>query len=165
LAQKEGIQKEQSDKTKNEPTTGSKKGSPWLWITLGMMFAAIILGLSHGLYLRAVSGAVSNVHVNGIEYHYYDPQTGANWTYSMPGNYSMATGSSVNGTYPFTSSLNCSMTFTNASALTPGFIYQVHNLPLTFFPYTPTNFNITIIAPSYPYTGPLDVKIYVYYTC
>jgi hypothetical protein len=161
LPQKEGIQKEQSEKVKNEPTMESKKGRSWLWIMLGMMIAGGILGLLHGLYLRAVS----NVQVNGIDYHYYDSQTGANWTYFMPGNYSMVASSSVNGTFPFTSNLNCSMTFTKVYSLTPGFIYQVHNLPLTFFPSTPTDFNITIIAPSQPYTGPLDVRVYVYYTC
>ena len=161
MPQKEGIQKEQSEKVKNEPTMESKKGRSWLWIMLGMMIAGGILGLLHGLYLRAVS----NVQVNGIDYHYYDSQTGANWTYFMPGNYSMVASSSMNGTFPFTSNLNCSMTFTKVYSLTPGFIYQVHNLPLTFFPSTPTDFNITIIAPSQPYTGPLDVKVYVYYTC
>lgn len=161
MPQKEGIQKEQSEKVKNEPTMESKKGRSWLWIMLGMMIAGGILGLLHGLYLRAVS----NVQVNGIDYHYYDSQTGANWTYFMPGNYSMVASSSVNGTFPFTSNLNCSMTFTKVYSLTPGFIYQVHNLPLTFFPSTPTDFNITIIAPSQPYTGPLDVRVYVYYTC
>ena len=161
MPQKEGIQKEQSEKVKNEPTMESKKGRSWLWIMLGMMIAGGILGLLHGLYLRAVS----NVQVNGIDYHYYDSQTGANWTYFMPGNYSMVASSSMNGTFPFTSNLNCSMTFTKVYSLTPGFIYQVHNLPLTFFPSTPTDINITIIAPSQPYTGPLDVKVYVYYTC
>ena len=161
MPQKEGIQKEQSEKVKNEPTMESKKGRSWLWIMLGMMIAGGILGLLHGLYLRAVS----NVQVNGIDYHYYDSQTGANWTYFMPGNYSMVASSSVNGTFPFTSNLNCSMTFTKVYSLTPGFIYKVHNLPLTFFPSTPTDFNITIIAPSQPYTGPLDVRVYVYYTC
>ena len=117
MPQKEGIQKEQSEKVKNEPTMESKKGRSWLWIMLGMMIAGGILGLLHGLYLRAVS----NVQVNGIDYHYYDSQTGANWTYFMPGNYSMVASSSVNGTFPFTSNLNCSMTFTKVYSLTPGF--------------------------------------------
>ena len=163
MAQKEGIHNEQSEKIKNEPTLESKKGRLWLWTKELLVMAIIgaILGLSFGLYHRAAS----NVHVNGIGYHYYDTQTGDNWTYFMPVNITMASGSSVNGTFPFTSNLNCSMTFTKVHSLTPGFIYQVHNVPLTFFPSTPTDFNITIIAPSQPYTGPLDVKVYVYYTC
>ena len=163
MVQEEGIQKEQSDKIKNEPTTESKKGRPWLWTMLGMVIAATILGLLHGGYLS--SGSNSNGYVNGINYHYYDPQTGAKWTLSIPVNFSVASDSSANFTYPFTSNLNCSMTVTNAYSLTPGFIYHFHNLPFTFFPYTPTNYSITLIAPSHPYTGPLDVMIYVYYTC
>jgi hypothetical protein len=83
----------------------------------------------------------------------------------MPGNYSLATDSVVNGTYPFTSNLNCSMTFTRVYSLTPGFVYQVHDLPVTFYPNVPTNFNVTIMAPPHPFSGPLSVKIYVYYNC
>lgn len=116
-------------------------------------------------YESSQGTATSSVYINGTDYHYYNPETGAKWTYFTPGNYSMAAGSSINGTYPFTSNLNCSMTFTNASSLTPGFTYQIHNLPITFLPGTPTDLNITIIAPSHPFSGQLDVKIYVYYTC
>jgi hypothetical protein len=163
LPTKEGVQKEEREKGKKESVLKPKKGGSWLRTVLGILAFIMVLSLLN--YESSQGSSASNVHVNGIDYHYYDSQTGANWTYFMPGNYSMAADSSVNGSYPFTSDLNCSMTFTNAYSLTPGFIYQVHGLPLTFFPSTPTDFNITIIAPSHSYAGPLDVKVYVYYTC
>ena len=163
LVKKEGIQKEQGEKIKDESRTEPKKGRSRLQTILGVMAFIVILSLLS--YESSQGSSASSVHVNGIDYHYYDPETGANWTYFMPGNYSMAAGSSINGTYPSTSNLNCSMTFTNVSSLTPGFVYQIHDLPLTFLPDTPTDLNITIIAPSHPFSGPLDVKIWVYYTC
>ncbi len=160
---KKGITHKEEDKLKEETVTKPTKRRPWLRTILGIFAFVILL---YALSYESTQGtSATNVQVNGIDYHYYDPQTGANWTYFMPGNYSMATGSSANGSYPFMSNLNCSMTFINASALTPGFLYQVHNLPLTFFPSKPTDFNITIVAPSHPYTGPLEVEVYVYYTC
>ncbi len=163
LVKKEGIQKEQGEKSKDESRTEPKKGRSRLQTILGVMaFIAILSLLS---YESSQGSSASSVHINGIDYHYYDPGTGANWTYFMPGNYSIAAGSSINGTYPFTSNLNCSMTFTNVSSLTPGFVYQIHDLPLTFLPATPTDLNVTIIAPSHPFSGSLDVKIWIYYTC
>ena len=163
LVKKEGIQKEQGEKIKDESRTEPKKGRSRLQTILGVMAFIVILSLLS--YESSQGSSASSVHINGIGYHYYNPETGANWTYFMPGNYSMATGSSINGSYPFTSNLNCSMTFTNVSSLTPGFLYQIHDLPLTFLPATQTDLNVTIIAPSHPFSGPLDVKIWVYYTC
>ena len=126
LVKKEGIQKEQGEKSKDESRTEPKKGRSRLQTILGVMaFIAILSLLS---YESSQGSSASSVHINGIDYHYYDPGTGANWTYFMPGNYSIAAGSSINGTYPFTSNLNCSMTFTNVSSLTPGFVYQIHDL-------------------------------------
>jgi len=162
LAKKEGLK----EKVAVGPGTQKKKtssGRKLLETFLGFILSLLIIsfldyGLSHGIYS-------ANVHIYGIDYHYYDPETGANWTYFMPGNYSMSTDSVVNGTYPFTSDLNCSMTFTKFYSLTPGFVYQVQNLPITFHPEVPTNLNITMIAPSHPFSGPLNVKIYVYYNC
>ena len=163
LIKKEGIQKEQDEKIKDESRIEPKKGRSRLQTILGVVVFIVILSLLS--YESSQGSSASSVHVNGIDYHYYDPGTDANWTYFMPGNYSMAADSSINGTYPFTSNLNCSMTFTNVSSLTLGFTYQIHNLPLTFLPETPTDLNITIIAPSRPFSGSLDVKIWVYYTC
>jgi len=105
------------------------------------------------------------VHITNIEYYYYDPYTGSNWTYSSLGSYDMQAGSTVNGTYPFTSNLTCAMSFTNVYAITPGFQYRVYNLPVTFQPGRQSNFDISITAPNYSYSGPLDVKIYVNYSC
>jgi hypothetical protein len=57
------------------------------------------------------------------------------------------------------------MSFTNAYAMTPGFQYRVYNLPVTFQPGLRTDLNISITAPNYSYSGPLDVKMYVNYSC
>jgi hypothetical protein len=121
-------------------------------------FFAVSFFLSHGY-------SSSTVHVTNIEYYYYDPYTGSNWTYSFPGSYDMQPGSMVNGAYPFTSNLTCAMSFTNAYAMTPGFQYRVYNLPVTFQPGLRTDLNISITAPNYSHSGPLDVKIYVNYSC
>ena len=146
---------------KKESVFAPKKRRSWLWTLLGMAIIGAILGLASGLYHRAVSTA----HVNGIDFYYYDSQTGANWTYFMPEYFSMAPGSSMNNITPFTPDINCSGAITNIYALTPGFVILVHPLPLTLLPHVPTDFNLTIVAPSHPYSGSLDVKEDFYYTC
>lgn len=163
LVKKEEIQKEQSNKIKDASKIEPKKRRSKLQIILGAIAFIVILSLL--VYESSQKSSASSVNIYGIDYHYYDPDTGANWTYFMPGNYTMAAGSTINGSYPFTSDLNCSMTFTKVYSLTPGFVYQIHDLPLTFFPATPMNFNITIMAPPNSFSGQLDVKIYVNYTC
>ena len=121
-------------------------------------FFAVSFFFSHGY-------SSPTVHITNIEYYYYDPYTGSNWTYSSPSSYDMQAGSTVNGSYPFTSNLTCAMSFTNAYAMTPGFQYRVYNLPVTFQPGRQTDFDISISAPNYSYSGPLDVKVYINYSC
>ena len=147
-----------------QKTKAPPKTIPWLTrIITGVIF--FLIGFYVVRFLLSNSSPATNVNVNSIDYHYYDSQTGANWTYDVPLNYTMIVGSSFNGTFPFTSNINCSLTITKAYSLTPGFVYQIHNLPLTFLPYTPTDYIVTIVAPYHPYSGSLNVEIYVNYPC
>lgn len=140
-----------------------KKRRSKLEIFIGVIVFILIFSLVN--YESSQGSYASSININGIDYHYYNPQTNTNWTYFVPGNYNMASGSSISDTSPFTSNLNCSMIFTNVYSLTPGFTVQVQDLPLTFYPATPTDMNMTIIAPSHPFSGSLNVGIWVNYTC
>lgn len=105
----------------------------------------------------------TGVHITGLTYHYYNPETGLKWTYSLPNGFNMGVGTTTNITTPFTSNLTCSMTFSQAYATTQGFTFFIHNLPVTFEPNQPGSYTVTITAPSYQYSGPLDVNMTVTY--
>jgi hypothetical protein len=155
-SQKTEIPNEQQTSTTNKKSSRSHRIVGIIAFLVG--FFAVGFFFSHGY-------SSPTVHVTNIEYYYYDPHTESNWTYSLPSSYDMQLGSTVNVVYPFTSNLTCAMSFTNAYAMTHGFQYRVYNLPVTFQPGLRTDLNISITAPNYSYSGPLDVKIYVNYSC
>lgn len=124
---------------------------------------AFLVGFFFVSFLLSQGSSATDVHITSINYHYYNPQSGYNWTYSLPEGFDMQTGSTVNGSYPFTSNLTCSMTLINAYAITPGFGFNIPHLPVTFGSGQTSNFNIDITAPSYQYSGPLNVQMVVTY--
>ncbi len=109
------------------------------------------------------SSTLDNVHITDINYYYTDLQTGYNWTYSVPFNYNFSEGSTLNESIPFTDNLSCSITIISVYSLTQGFTFQIHGLPETFEPRITKDLNITMTFPSYPYSGPVDVKGLVTY--
>lgn len=121
------------------------------------------------IIISIIGGALShystmnNVHITDFSYYYSDPQTGRNWTYSVPFNSNVSEGSISNLSSPFTNNLTCAMTITQAYSITSGFSYQVHGLPETFNPEQTKDFNITVTYPSYTYSGPFNIKVLVTY--
>jgi hypothetical protein len=145
-----------------KPTPPPQKKNNSLLQSIGVIvvIAIIYAGISA---FNNNSAAVNGVHVTNITYHYYNPNTGARWTYAVPSPYNQGIGTTVNATTPFTNTLNCSMTISQAYATTPGFTFSMHNLPITFEPNRPGTLTITIIAPSQPYSGQLNVNATVTY--
>lgn len=105
----------------------------------------------------------TGVHITELTYHYYNPETGLKWTYSLPNGFNMGVGTTTNITTSFTSNLTCSMTISQGYATTQGFTYFIHNLPVTFEPSQPGNYTVTITAPTHQYSGTLNVDITIIY--
>lgn len=124
---------------------------------------AFLVGFFFVSLLFSQSSSTTGVQITNINYRYYNPQSSYNWTYSLAKSFDMNIGSTINGSYPFTDNLTCSFTIINAYAITSGFKFIIPNLPVTFEPGQTSNFNIYITAPSYQYSGPLNVQEVVTY--
>ncbi len=130
----------------------------WLaWIVGFVIFFAIID------YSTNANSYGTGVHITGVTYHYYNPDNGATLTYSVPEIFNMGVGSKINYTEPLTDNLTCSMTMLQAYATTPGFNFSLISSPATIQPGQSSSVTMIITAPSYTYSGPLNVNVTVTY--
>lgn len=138
----------------------------------GFIIVAIILSVFVGLILIGIfvgpttsNSSTGNVYITNVTYHYFDPQTGNNWTYTIPANISIQQSATASEITPFTSNNNCTFTFQSVYALTQGFNFSFRHLPLTFYPNNETNMDMSITAPNHSYNGSLNVEIVVTSNC
>lgn len=142
-----------------------KSNAPlWKVFVVGFVIYVLLAGTVFLISFLLYGNSIGNmVHITGIYYHYYDPQTGHAWTYSVPIQINLTEGSTSNATFPFTSNLTCSLTISDVYATTPGFEFILNGIPITVQPYQTVNITMSIIAPSFNYTGPLNVNETVTY--
>ncbi len=137
-------------------------------ITFGIVGTALllILGLGPGLLYASIPGtppATPLVTIESYSLEWSSPPSTlcvGSTVYLVPTPFTVSGGQEFYLGWQY-ACLNTTATYriTSIDSITPGFSLVYANLPVTIAGRTPSNVNVTLMAPSYSYDGPVVVTV------
>ncbi len=138
-------------------------------ITFGILGTALLLFLGLGVGVFSFGAPIGTPPVNPIvtiesySFTWSSPPStlcDGYTTYLVPTPFSVSPGSQFYLGWQY-ACFNTTATYriTSIDSITPGFSLTYSNLPVTIAGTTPSNFNVTLAAPSGAYDGPVMVQV------